>query len=118
MKRILLAGGIGLILLIARSLGSLAGAVASGILFILVTAVQQGGDFSRLLANPEPLLVVTVVGALASGLAALLISALARRPVVQVVQSPAPASPATEAPKPASFGGLWLWARVLEGMAP
>lgn len=84
------------------SLGSVTGAVVAAGLFALVWAAR--GDLASLSSNPEPFLLVVVAGALASGLAALVISTRARRPIVQVVQQvvAAPAPPvATPEPVPA-----------------
>ncbi|GEM_PF-4666477 len=82
------------------SLGSLLGGVVAGGLFVLLWAARHNGDFAALFDDPEPLLIVAVVGALASGLAAVLVSSMSRRPIVQIVQAPPapPASPPTPAP--------------------
>lgn len=106
------------------SLGSiLGGLVASGLFTVLWTA-RHGGDFRGLWADPEPLLVAAVVSALASGLAAVLISRLSRRSIVHIVKSsqppPPPDSPPPAPPKPARrqapFLSRLIAARISSGL--
>jgi hypothetical protein len=76
------------------SLGSMVGGLIALALFAVVWAARHEGDFSRLSADPEPLLIAVVLSALASGLAAVLISRLSRRPIVQIVKVAAAPAPA------------------------
>lgn len=78
-------------------MGSLLGAAVAGCLFALMRAARHSGDFATLWADPESWLIVTVSGAMAGGLAALLISTIQRRPIIQI--APAPPAPAP-APAP------------------
>ena len=81
------------------SVGSIFGGVAATVLFAVVWAARHGGDFSTLWADPEPLLIAAVLSALVSGFAALIISRLSRRPIVQIVKPiAAPLAPPAVAP--------------------
>jgi PAS domain S-box-containing protein len=80
------------------SVGSIFGGVAATVLFAVVWAARHGGDFGALWADPEPLLIAAVLSALVSGLAAVIISRLSRRPIVQVVKAAPVAAPLTAPP--------------------
>src|SRR5687767_7916102 len=82
------------------SLGCVTGAVVAAGLFSLVRAARRESDFDGPGGAADLILLVTFVGALAGGLAAVIISYLRRHPVIQVVRVPGPATTASPAPVP------------------
>ncbi len=95
------------------SLGSVLGGLLAAGLFIGLWVTRHGVDFSRLWADPEPLLMVAAFGALASGLVALLIGLRTRQAIRAIKPPPTPlaapvvampvASPVAAAPPPAAL---------------